>query len=98
MNNVIKIHPDDNVVVMTTDVSEGDVIRGEDIEMLVNQDLSLGDKVALHDLSKGDHVYKYGLAIGSTNKSITQGEWVHLHNMQSDYVPTYVFNGSDEQA
>jgi hypothetical protein len=31
-------------------------------------------------------VIKYGAAIGSTTKAVRAGDWVHLHNMKSDYI------------
>ena len=32
---------------------------------------------------------KYGVSIGSARTDIAAGEHVHVHNMQSDYTPTY---------
>lgn len=98
MHNILKLHPKDNVAVLTADLLKGDEIKGSSIDLVAEKQLSLGDKVALTHLPKGELVYKYGIAIGSTTEDIALGGWVHLHNMQSDYVATYVFNGSDKQA
>ena len=32
---------------------------------------------------------KYGAPIGSATAAIAAGEHVHVHNMKSDYTPTY---------
>ena len=93
----LKLHPDDNVAVLTENTPKGTELQLEDCVLKISENLSLGDKIALTNLEEGDLVYKYGIAIGSTKKSIAQGEWVHLHNMRSDYVPTYVFDGSDKE-
>jgi (2R)-sulfolactate sulfo-lyase subunit alpha len=32
---------------------------------------------------------KYGMSIGSSTLEIQPGDWVHLHNMKSDYIPSH---------
>ena len=96
-NKILQLHPKDNVAVLTTDLVSGTEISLTGKTFSLTKDLSLGDKIALAQLETGALIYKYGIAIGSTKKNIELGEWVHLHNMQSDYVPTYVFDGSDEE-
>ena len=39
-------------------------------------------KVALMDLSTGEHIIKYGEIIGIATKSIKTGQWVHVHNIE----------------
>ena len=94
---ILKLHEKDNVAVLTADVIKNTELTLEGKTFKIKRDLSLGDKIALSNLEEGALIYKYGIAIGSTKKAIALGEWVHLHNMQSDYVPTYVFDGSDEE-
>jgi hypothetical protein len=96
-NKILKLHPEDNVAVLTADLKMGTEITLLGKTFSLTKDLSLGDKIALAKLEKGALIYKYGIAIGSTKTSVELGEWVHLHNIQSDYVPTYVFDGSDEE-
>ncbi|WDE97566.1 UxaA family hydrolase [Lentisphaera profundi] len=96
-NKIMKLHPEDNVAVLTSDLEKGTELKLEGEVFKINKELSLGDKIALSDLAKGSLIYKYGIAIGSTKISIAKGEWVHLHNMKSDYVATYVFDGSDKE-
>ena len=96
-NKIMKLHVDDNVAVLTADLGKGTSVNLQGKSFQLGKDLSLGDKIALSDLAKGALIYKYGIAIGSTKKAIAKGEWVHLHNMQSDYVATYVFDGSDKE-
>jgi hypothetical protein len=45
-------------------------------------------------LNPGDKIIKFGVPIGSATKHIDIGEHIHLHNMKSDYLPTYTL--SDE--
>ena len=95
--NILKLHELDNVAILTVDVEAGQELITDGFSTRAIKPLSLGDKIALSDLDKGQQIFKYGLAIGSTKETVKKGQWVHLHNMQSDYVATYVFNGSDQQ-
>ena len=96
--NILKLHELDNVAILTVDVEAGQELITDGFSSLAIKSLSLGDKIALSNLVKGQQIFKYGLAIGSTKEAVKKGQWVHLHNMQSDYVATYVFNGSDQES
>jgi hypothetical protein len=43
-------------------------------------------------------VLKYGVSIGSATADISLGEHVHLHNIKSDYTPTYALTEDGEVA
>ena len=62
--------------------------------------VTLGQKVARSNILAGEKIIKYGVPIGSATSDIQIGEHVHVHNMKSDYTPTYaldetVSGGSD---
>jgi altronate dehydratase len=86
---LIQIHPDDNVGVLAGSVHAGQVIRFLDLETRAAQAFSLGHKFALKAIPAGGKVIKYGVSIGSAIREIAPGEHVHLHNLKSDYLPTY---------
>lgn len=44
-----------------------------------------GHKIAVIAIPKGDMIIKYGVPIGRSTKDIRVGEWVHLHNVESNY-------------
>ena len=52
----------------------------------INQDIDLGHKFALKDISKGELVKKYGQSIGIATRDIKQGDWIHTHNLTSQYL------------
>jgi altronate dehydratase small subunit len=83
----------DNVVVACANLEAGDVVRmdGEDVKLSANA--PVGFKIARRDFVPGEKVLKYGADIGSTTTAIQRGDVVHLHNMKSDYLPTYVHDG-----
>ena len=46
-------------------------------------EIPLGHKIALVDLSEGDTIIKYGHDIGKVVKAIKKGEHVHIHNVKT---------------
>ncbi len=59
-------------------------INGSIIE--INQNISLGHKFALKNIKKGELVKKYGQSIGIATKDIKRGDWIHTHNLTSQYL------------
>jgi altronate dehydratase small subunit len=80
---------EDNVVVACTSLKSGEVLRFGGDSIAVSADVPLGFKIARRDLAVGEKVLKYGAVVGSATAAIRRGEIVHLHNMKSDYLPTY---------
>jgi hypothetical protein len=80
---------EDNVVVARTNLKRGDVVNMDGASVTLSADAPLGFKIARVDLAPGDKVLKYGAVIGSATAPIARGDVVHLHNMKSDYLPTY---------
>ena len=82
--------PKDSVaVVVVENVKAGMQLTGlildEDrtIELPCTQDIPIGHKVALHDMSVGDTVIKYGVDIGKVVQPIRKGEHAHVHNIKT---------------
>ena len=46
-------------------------------------EILLGHKIAMTDLSAGDTIIKYGHDIGKVIKEIKKGEHVHVHNVKT---------------
>jgi altronate dehydratase len=65
------------------------VISGEPV--VCSQGLPTGHKVAIVPIAAGKKVLKYGAPIGSATRDIRPGEYVHTHNVKSDYLPTYTY-------
>lgn len=90
--HAILLSPLDNIVVLARRGEAGDAIRfgaaaGETLRLATS--LGLGHKVACRRIVAGEKIRKYGVPIGSATRDIEPGEHVHLHNMKSDYLPTY---------
>ncbi|MBU8539021.1 UxaA family hydrolase [Falsiroseomonas tokyonensis] len=76
---VIRLHPDDNVVVARIDIEPGTSIPGEN--MLARNKVPAGYKIATTQLRKGDPVLKYQVTIGFAAEDIPAGTMVHAHNI-----------------
>ena len=71
-------------------VAAGDALQIQGQTVLCPQALGIGHKVAACHIAAGDKIIKYGAPIGSARRDIRPGEHVHLHNIRSDYISTYV--------
>jgi hypothetical protein len=89
MSTLILLHPDDNVLVCCRDVRTGEKIAIDGAAVTMTRDVELGHKLARTALRPGDKVVKYGTGIGSMTSAAAPGEWVHMHNMQSDYISAH---------
>lgn len=86
---VLVLNPGDNVVVCRRDVRAGEKLVIEGDVVIASCDVALGHKIARRLIHRGEPVVKYGMSIGSSTAEIQPGEWVHLHNMKSDYIPSH---------
>ncbi|MDD2342501.1 MAG: altronate dehydratase family protein [Tolumonas sp.] len=84
MQEVIKIHPTDNVAVALADLPEGQLIEVDGKSITLCSAIARGHKLALCDLPAQAQVIKYGLPIGHTRTAISAGEHVHNHNIATN--------------
>ncbi len=77
--NVLRLHPDDDVVIAIRRVASGEALVGLDVH--ARQAIPQGHKVAARALAAGDVVRKYGQVIGAASEGIAAGALVHTHNL-----------------
>lgn|SRR5665647_1193784 len=92
MNQLMRIHASDNVLVVKNNISPGDEEQVGDITITFDKPIGLGHKIAAKNISKGEKVIKFGVPIGSATEDIPIGSHVHLHNLKSDYISTYTLD------
>ena len=84
MQDFIKIHPGDNVVVALNSLPLGTKILLEDVTTVIsNGEVPAGHKMAIAPISKGEAVIKYGYSIGYATEDISCGDWIHTHNLKT---------------
>ncbi|WP_035282873.1 MULTISPECIES: altronate dehydratase family protein [unclassified Clostridium] len=94
MKEIIKINEKDNVVVALKDLNKSEVIKVENKELELKEDVKRGHKIAINDILVDENVIKYGYPIGHATKNIEAGEWVHTHNIKTNLngIKEYTFN------
>ena len=76
---VIRIHPQDNVVIARTQLLGGTVLPGEGVT--VAGLVPPGHKVATRAIAAGEPVRRYDQVIGHATQAIAAGQHVHVHNL-----------------
>ena len=79
----------DNVLVATSRIRGGETVLVEDARVTIPADLPIGHKLSRRAIAAGEKIIKYGAPIGSATADIAAGAHVHVHNVRSDYTPTY---------
>ena len=86
---LVILAPEDNVCVICTHLPADTTLLVDGAPVTLRQSINLGHKIARRAIASGEKIVKYGAAIGSATAPISAGDHVHLHNMKSDYIPTY---------
>jgi SAF domain len=89
------LSPGDTVYVLRDQIAAGEAVMVGGVAVAFPQALGLGHKIARLAAAKGEQVIKYGAPIGRACRAIAPGDHVHLHNLESDYTPTYALNKGD---
>ena len=95
---LIHLAPEDNVCAVTTTIEPGESLVFEGRAIVVADRIPTGHKLAVLPIPAGQKVIKYGAPIGSATRDIRPGQYVHTHNLKSDYLPTYTLDKSRQYA
>ena len=87
---LIRLAQPDNVLMISTTLTEGEGVRVRGHIIQIEKTLSLGHKLAARDIATGETIIKYNFPIGVATQDIALGEHVHVHNVRSDYTASYV--------
>jgi altronate dehydratase small subunit len=84
------IHPDDNVANLIGPGKKGEsvqcTIEGQTktAKIALLDDIPANHKFARNDVKAGAPIIKYGLSIGRASRDIRKGQYVHVHNIESN--------------
>ena len=85
MKKGLVLDPRDNVGIVIESVFAGDEVQFSNGAVIKSiSDLSMPHKIAFADIAEGDPVIKYGEVIGYATALVKQGEFVHVHNLDSE--------------
>lgn len=85
---LLRLHPQDNIVVATAPIKAQSVLKLDRVKIQIVSNVPMAGKVATRPIAEGEKIIKFGQPIGHATRNIEPGEWVHTHNLASDYLPT----------
>ena len=80
----VHLRPEDNLAIACRELHPGEQLRVDGRPVTVREAVTLGHKIAVRDVPRGDAVLKYGQVIGFASRDIATGEHVHLQNCSAD--------------
>jgi hypothetical protein len=95
---LILLSHQDNVCVACTHLAAGEPVVIDGAAVSLADSIPLGHKLARRPIRAGDKLIKYGAPIGSATTDIAVGAHVHVHNLQSDYIPSFGMDGLESSA
>ena len=86
---VMRLSPADNVAVTLRPLKSGETVVLDGVALTASRNIAVGHKLAARAIAKGEVILKYNCPIGTATRTIAPGEYVHTHNVESIYLPTY---------
>jgi altronate dehydratase small subunit len=90
MKETIMLNSKDNVATALKQINENEQVavvsssREVISKLQAKQEIPFGHKISLAEIKKGEPVIKFGERIGTASQNISVGEYVHVHNVESD--------------
>ena len=79
---VLKVHPNDNVLVALKNLSRGETVQYGDETYTLSDDIAAKHKFFVNDMKAGDEVIMYGVLVGKTQRSIAAGGLMTTANVK----------------
>lgn len=79
---VLKIHPQDNVLVALTDLSAGETVTYQEEDFLLVDDIQAKHKFYTQDMQTGDEVLMYGTLVGKVQYPVAKGTLMTTENLK----------------
>jgi altronate dehydratase small subunit len=89
---VLVLAPGDNVAIAKSDIPAGTILQVMGVTVTLKVAMEVGHKFAFLKVAKGGGITKYGAPIGVATQDIAPGDSMHIHNVTSDYIPTYTLD------
>ena len=93
---VLLLAPGDNVAIARRDIAQGTTLQVQGRAVTLHERVLTGHKFAFRPIAKGERILKYSAPIGVATTDIAPGDPMHLHNVASDYIPTYTLDAGHE--
>lgn len=80
--NVLKIHPDDSVLVALADLEPGEQVPNDGTYLPVTEAIPAKHKLTINELAPGDPITMYGVLVGKAKQAIQAGGRLTTFNVQ----------------
>lgn len=80
--SVLKVHPDDNVIVALQDLKKGSTVNLNGKVYLLQDDINAKHKFFENDMQSGDSVIMYGVLVGKAQQFISSGGLMTTANVK----------------
>lgn len=80
--NIAKVHPQDNVLVALTNLSQGEHIVYNGADVVLKDNIPAKHKFVTADLQQGDPVFMYGVLVGKAQSPIPRGGLITTANVK----------------
>ncbi|WP_318508824.1 galactarate dehydratase [Bacillus sp. T3] len=84
-HHYIKINENDNVAIAVNAIPAGTVVMDD---ILTNQDIPQGHKIALTNIAEGESITRYGVTLGYAVHPIQKGDWINEHMLKLPIPPS----------
>jgi altronate hydrolase len=87
-NQVLKVNPDDNVIVALTDLPQGSVVTYNNQQYTLTDNVQAKHKFAAQDFQQGDDIIMYGVLVGKAQNFIPAGGVLttkNIHHAANDF-------------
>jgi altronate hydrolase len=79
---ILKVHPEDNVLVALTNLEKGKKVDFEGMEYEMKEPIKAKHKFATVNLSPGDSIIMYGVLVGKAQQAIPKGGLISTSNVK----------------
>ncbi len=84
---VLKVHPQDNVLVALSDLKEGDTVSFQGEEYVLLEDVNAKHKFYMKDMKEGEEVLMYGTLVGKIQFDVRKGMRMNTDNLKHAAAP-----------
>ena len=81
----MRLSPPDNIAVALRPLKAGESVTLDGTALTISRNIPVGQKLAAQAIAAGEAILKYGCVIGTAISPIAPGEYLHTHNVETNY-------------
>ncbi len=81
-NKILKVNPNDNVIVALTNLQKGETVQLNDKAFFIKENIEAKHKFFEQDTKAGSEIIMYGVIVGTTQIDVSSGQWMNTTNVK----------------